>query len=57
MKEHKIPVAIINPEAPAESLEAKQPDIDNGTPAEDITNYFYSHFSSSISRILTFNRV
>ena len=40
MKEHKIPVAIINPEAPAESLEAKQPDIDNGTQRYGKEGYF-----------------
>ena len=30
MNSKMIPVAVINPDAPAESLEAKQPDINNG---------------------------
>ena len=36
----KIPVAIINPDAPADSLEAKQPDVDNGTRCHAKDGYF-----------------
>lgn len=36
----KIPVAIINPDAPDESLEAKQPPIDNGTRNHGKAGYF-----------------
>jgi len=35
-----IPVAIINPEAPDNSLEAKQPRVDNGTRRHDSEGYF-----------------
>jgi len=35
-----IPVAIINPDAPNESLEAKQPSVDNGTRCHDTEGYF-----------------
>jgi len=31
MNANTIPLAVINPDAPADSLEAKQPHIDNGT--------------------------
>lgn len=36
----KIPVAIINPDAPDESLEAKQPPVDNGTRNHGKEGYF-----------------
>ena len=35
-----IPVAVINPNAPAESLEAKQPNIDNGAEIYGKDGYF-----------------
>ncbi|MEM8562096.1 MAG: aromatic ring-hydroxylating dioxygenase subunit alpha [Pseudomonadota bacterium] len=35
-----IPVAIINPDAPADSLEAKQPPVDNGTQCYSKEGYF-----------------
>ena len=35
-----IPVAIINPDAPQESLEAKQPSVDNGTRCHSKEGYF-----------------
>lgn len=40
MNSQTIPVAVINPDAPAESLEAKQPDIDNGTEIYAKDGYF-----------------
>jgi len=40
MNANTIPVAIINPDAPAESLEAKQPPIDNGTECYSKEGYF-----------------
>ena len=40
MNSQTIPVAVINPDAPAESLEAKQPDIDNGTEIYAKEGYF-----------------
>ena len=40
MKNQDIPVAIINPDAPSESLEAKQPAIDNGTERYGKEGYF-----------------
>lgn len=36
----KIPLAVINPDAPADSLEAKQPSIDNGTECYSKDGYF-----------------
>jgi len=36
--------AVINPEAPAESLERKQPDIDNGVAVLDKTRYYSREF-------------
>jgi phenylpropionate dioxygenase-like ring-hydroxylating dioxygenase large terminal subunit len=36
----KIPAAIINPDAPAGSLEAKQPDVDNGARCHSKEGYF-----------------
>ena len=35
MNSKMIPVAVINPDAPPESLEAKQPDVDNGAEIYD----------------------
>jgi phenylpropionate dioxygenase-like ring-hydroxylating dioxygenase large terminal subunit len=40
MNARNIPVAIINPDAPATSLEAKQPDIDNGGECYSKDGYF-----------------
>ena len=40
MNNQTIPVAIINPDAPPESLEAKQPNIDNGTERYGKEGYF-----------------
>jgi hypothetical protein len=40
MNSQTIPVAVINPDAPAESLEAKQPNIDNGTEIYAKEGYF-----------------
>ena len=40
MTSDNIPVAIINPDAPPESLEAKQPPIDNGAKRYDKEGYF-----------------
>lgn len=40
MNSHTIPVTVINPDAPAESLEAKQPPIDNGTERASKEGYF-----------------
>ena len=40
MNSPKIPVAIINPNAPVDSLEAKQPHIDNGTECYSKEGYF-----------------
>jgi hypothetical protein len=40
MSNLKIPVAIINPDAPPESLEAKQPPVDNGTECYPKDAYF-----------------
>ncbi len=35
-----IPIAVINPDAPAESLESKQPDVDNGVERASKAGYF-----------------
>jgi len=40
MNANTIPLAVINPDAPANSLEAKQPHIDNGTECYDKRGYF-----------------
>ncbi len=40
MNSPSIPVAVINPDAPAESLEAKQPPVDNGTRCYPKEGYF-----------------
>ncbi len=40
MNARNIPVAIINPDAPETSLEAKQPDIDNGSECYNKDGYF-----------------
>ncbi len=40
MTANNIPVAIINPDAPPESLEAKQPPVDNGTECYSKDGYF-----------------
>lgn len=40
MNSPKIAFAVINPDAPADSLEAKQPDIDNGTECYSKQGYF-----------------
>ena len=40
MNSKMIPVAVINPDAPAESLEAKQPAIDNGAEIYGKEGYF-----------------
>ena len=40
MNSKMIPVAVINPDAPAESLEAKQPAIDNGAEIYGKDGYF-----------------
>lgn len=42
---NKIPVAIIDPDAPLGSLEAKQPDIDNGTRVHDTRGYFDADYA------------
>lgn len=39
-----VPVAIINPDAPPESLEAKQPDVDNGVDVAAKDGYFSREF-------------
>ncbi|MEO1081696.1 MAG: aromatic ring-hydroxylating dioxygenase subunit alpha [Pseudomonadota bacterium] len=39
-----IPVAIVNPDAPAQSLEAKQPPVDNGTRNHGKAGYFSREF-------------
>jgi len=41
---HLIPAAVINPDAPPESLEAKQPPIDNGTRNHGKDGYFSREF-------------
>ncbi|MEP1472604.1 MAG: aromatic ring-hydroxylating dioxygenase subunit alpha [Halieaceae bacterium] len=40
MTANNIPVAIINPDAPAKSLEAKQPNVDNGAECYNKDGYF-----------------
>jgi len=40
MNSKMIPVAVINPDAPPESLEAKQPDVDNGAEIYGKDGYF-----------------
>ena len=40
MTANNIPVAVINPDAPPESLEAKQPHVDNGTECYSKDGYF-----------------
>jgi phenylpropionate dioxygenase-like ring-hydroxylating dioxygenase large terminal subunit len=40
MSADNIPMAVINPDAPPESLEAKQPPVDNGTECYDKSPYF-----------------
>jgi phenylpropionate dioxygenase-like ring-hydroxylating dioxygenase large terminal subunit len=40
MNDSRIPLAVINPDAPPESLEAKQPSIDNGTERYSKEGYF-----------------
>ena len=40
MNANTIPLAVINPDAPADSLEAKQPHIDNGTQCYAKEGYF-----------------
>jgi len=40
MNANTIPLAVINPDAPADSLEAKQPHIDNGTECYAKEGYF-----------------
>ena len=44
MNAQGIPVAIINPDAPAESLEAKQPDVDNGVDRASKGGYFSQEY-------------
>ena len=44
MNSKMIPVAVINPDAPSDCLEAKQPEIDNGTAVYDKSGYFSSGF-------------
>lgn len=40
MNSQRIPVAVINPDAPSDSLEAKQPDVDNGVDLFGKEGYF-----------------
>jgi carnitine monooxygenase subunit len=40
MKANEVPIAIINPDAPPDSLEAKQPEVDNGVEVADKNRYF-----------------
>lgn len=40
MKANIVPIAIINPDAPVESLEAKQPEVDNGVGVAGKDRYF-----------------
>ena len=44
MNSQKIPCAIINPDAPTDSLEAKQPDVDNGTQCYSKEGYFTTDY-------------
>lgn len=44
MNSNLIPTAVINPGAPVDCLEAKQPDIDNGTAVHDKSGYFSQEY-------------
>ena len=44
MNSQKIPCATINPDASADSLEAKQPDVDNGTACYSKEGYFTTEY-------------
>jgi phenylpropionate dioxygenase-like ring-hydroxylating dioxygenase large terminal subunit len=47
MKAGDIPLATINPDAPADSLEAKQPHVDNGTARYSKEGYFSREYMAS----------
>ena len=62
MNSKMIPVAVINPDAPAESLEAKQPAIDNGAEIYGKDGYFSAdqmqcQFSSLVQQCGSFLRL
>jgi hypothetical protein len=42
----KIPIAVINPDAPLDALEAKQPHVDNGTECYSKDSYFSKEYMS-----------
>jgi phenylpropionate dioxygenase-like ring-hydroxylating dioxygenase large terminal subunit len=42
----KIPIAVINPDAPLDALEAKQPHVDNGTECYSKESYFSKEYMS-----------
>ena len=44
MNSKTIPIAVINPDAPTESLEAKQPTIDNGAEIYNKDGYFSAEY-------------
>ncbi len=44
MKANGVPIAIINPDAPVDSLEAKQPEVDNGVEIASKDRYFTREF-------------
>lgn len=46
MKMQKIPIAVINPDAPLDALEAKQPHVDNGTECYSKKSYFSKEYMS-----------
>ena len=46
MNANTIPLAVINPDAPPDSLEAKQPPIDNGTQCYSKDGYFSPDYMS-----------
>lgn len=46
MNMQKIPIAVINPDAPLDALEAKQPHVDNGTECYSKESYFSKEYMS-----------
>jgi phenylpropionate dioxygenase-like ring-hydroxylating dioxygenase large terminal subunit len=46
VKMQKIPIAVINPDAPLDALEAKQPHVDNGTECYSKDSYFSKEYMS-----------
>ena len=44
MNSNLIPTAVINPDAPVDCLEAKQPDVDNGITIHDKSGYFSQEY-------------